>query len=75
MATFTTIREFDSKPTEYKLEDGKIWERTWNRFEGYYRDWTLFLEGDDVQKYWTALQNCVTRDVTDQDYDESKFEV
>lgn len=23
MATFTTIREFDSKPTEYKLEDGK----------------------------------------------------
>lgn len=39
MVTFTTIREFDSKPTEYKLEDGKIWERTWNRFEGYYYDW------------------------------------
>jgi hypothetical protein len=70
------IREFDSRPTWYKLEDGKIWEQSWNSWEGYYYPWKEFtLDKSEVQKYWTAISNCVTRDVTDTDYDESKFEV
>lgn len=70
------IREFDSRPTWYKLEEGKIWEQSWNRYEGYYHLWNEFkVDESEVQKYWTALQNCHTRDVTDPEYDESKFEV
>lgn len=70
------IREFDSRPTWYKLEEGKIWEQSWNRHEGYYYLWEEFkVDESEVQKYWTALINCTTRDVTDPDYDESKFEV
>ncbi|WRQ05258.1 hypothetical protein vBSalMSz_82 [Salmonella phage vB_SalM_Sz] len=69
------IREFDSRPTWYKLEDGKVWEQAWDRFEGSYGHWTVYVDGDDAQKYWEAIKNCVTRDVTDPEYDESKFEV
>ncbi|QQO39144.1 hypothetical protein SPHG1_23 [Salmonella phage SPHG1] len=84
------IREFDSRPTwltiqiaTYKLEDGKVWEQAWDRFEGGYGYWTIYVEGDDAQRYWgyhpirefDAIKNCATRDVTDPEYDESKFEV
>ena len=69
------IREFDSRPSWYKLENGVIWEQCWNSWEGFYYPWREYVTGDEVQKYWTAIINCKTRDITDPDYDETKFEV
>lgn len=72
----TEIREFDSRPTLYKLEDGKIFEQTWDRIEGGYRSWREYqVPENEVQKYWVALVKCETRDITDPAYDEKAFEV
>lgn len=76
MTQITEIREFDSRPTLYKLEGGKIFERVWNRWEGGYGLWTDYgIPANEVNKYWKALVKCVTRDVTDPEYDEAAFEV
>lgn len=77
--TFTEIKEFDSRPTQYRLKDGKIFERTWERMVGTYYDWKeLKFENNDKQmidSYWKTLVNCKTRDITSKNYDKKLMRV
>ena len=54
------IREFDSRPTWYKLEDGKVWEQAWNGFEGATGTWKFKAEVETAKEYGEQTKNCAT---------------